>query len=195
MKYEIVIIDDAGGTERLANATDDTEFFDTEAIGRLISYIQSGLPSDVQRVSLIRTTDANGFQSLPLGVSKEIREVAEKALAARGAFAVAISVDPRAFDNAAFDKIELADTEAETALLTAIAALEAQVPQWQPIETPPVADQDVLLFCADTGEQFVGYNDGEGGTGRYKYADHPALEPIYCVPTHWCTLPPSPTGR
>lgn len=61
MRYKIVIIDDAGDTECLANATDDTEFFDTEAVGRLISYLQSGLPSDVQSVSLIRTTDADGF--------------------------------------------------------------------------------------------------------------------------------------
>jgi hypothetical protein len=60
---------------------------------------------------------------------------------------------------------------------------------WQPMSTAPDTDGDLLLFCADTGEQFVGYRSG---AGLFCYAIRPDGGRIVCRPTHWRPTPPPP---
>lgn len=61
--------------------------------------------------------------------------------------------------------------------------------EWQPIESAPTKPDDVLLYCADTGEQFVGFPRGDGRTWRTALT--PVCE-VMCEPTHWMPLPPPP---
>jgi hypothetical protein len=64
-------------------------------------------------------------------------------------------------------------------------------PNWQPIETATTTgDTDVLLYCADTGEQFVGYPSGDDHT-VWIYAHYRTGE-VGCRPSHWAPLPEGP---
>jgi hypothetical protein len=60
---------------------------------------------------------------------------------------------------------------------------------WQPIETAPKDEQDILLFEAEGGEQFVGFSKGDG---QYQYAYVPHGICVVCTPTHWQPLPAPP---
>lgn len=60
---------------------------------------------------------------------------------------------------------------------------------WQPIETAPNNSRDVLLYCEDTNEQFVGFKRTDN---LYQFAFHNGQQ-ILCIPTHWMPLPPPPT--
>jgi hypothetical protein len=64
-------------------------------------------------------------------------------------------------------------------------------PEWQPIETAPNIDE-VLVYCPDTGEQFVGYMNGDRDVGGFVFALGRDGEPIVCMPTHWRPLPAPP---
>lgn len=80
-----------------------------------------------------------------------------------------------------------AHTASLDALLTAIAALEAQVPQWQPIETAP---RDVNVLVYSTGTFYVAHFNTF--FNRWRNIDGPSF-PL-ATPTHWMPLPPAPTG-
>lgn len=51
---------------------------------------------------------------------------------------------------------------------------------------------DRLLYCADTGEQFVGEHLGGG---FFAYAVDRHGERIVCRPTHWQPLPEPPSDE
>ena len=55
---------------------------------------------------------------------------------------------------------------------------------WKPIETHPRHSDDVQLYCADTGEQFVGFLV-QGNQFQIAVS---AIGPIACIPTHWREL-------
>ncbi len=55
---------------------------------------------------------------------------------------------------------------------------------------PGIDDFDVLLYCADTKEQFVGEYIG---LELFQYAVDRHGEPIVCRPTHWQPLPEPPS--
>lgn len=78
-------------------------------------------------------------------------------------------------------------------LLTAIAALEAQVPQWQPIETVP-KDKFVLLIHG-MGRYVVA--EFVTRLGRWIAFNSTSPDTLWLdgfPPSHWMPLPPSPTG-
>ena len=51
---------------------------------------------------------------------------------------------------------------------------------------------DVLVYCADTGQQFVGEHIGRG---LFHYATDRHGERIVCTPTHWQPLPEPPSDE
>lgn len=65
--------------------------------------------------------------------------------------------------------------------------------QWQTIKSAP-KDREVLLFCAETGEQFVAFwgTDPEDGDQQWVFARSPSVSFIVRSPTHWCDLPTRP---
>jgi hypothetical protein len=65
--------------------------------------------------------------------------------------------------------------------------------EWQPIETAPTRG-DVLLYCAETGEQFVAFlgTSMEEGDQEWVFARGPDLAFIVRDPTHWQPLPEPP---
>lgn len=64
---------------------------------------------------------------------------------------------------------------------------------WQPIETAPM-DRDVLLFAAETGEQFAAFYGTamEDGDEQWVFARGKDIAFIVRNPTHWQPLPPPP---
>lgn len=66
-------------------------------------------------------------------------------------------------------------------------------PDWQPIETAP-KDREVLLYCAETDEQFVAFwgTDPEDGDTQWVFARSPAVSFIVRSPTHWREKPAAP---
>lgn len=99
-----------------------------------------------------------------------------------------------------------AHIDAKSTLLTAIAALEAQVPQWRDIETAPKDGTAILLHDNDAPGLPSGHADRCDGTNTYVAAWWEGAEAWICYmdavldprcpiePTHWMPLPPSPTG-
>lgn len=61
---------------------------------------------------------------------------------------------------------------------------------WMDIATHDGRKEDVQLFCADTGEQFVGF-PGEL-VGTFQFAASPSGN-VVCSPTHYRLLPAPPT--
>lgn len=65
---------------------------------------------------------------------------------------------------------------------------------WIPVgERMPDRDAEVLVYCADTKEQMVGYMERNGTEGWFRFASLPNGGGIYCNPTHWMPLPAAPT--
>lgn len=75
-------------------------------------------------------------------------------------------------------------------LITAIAALEAQLPQWQPIETVPKDGTHIIAYWSGYKRPVVAW---------WNQADQ-AFESLSLLndedrfPDYWMPLPPSPTG-
>lgn len=65
---------------------------------------------------------------------------------------------------------------------------------WQDIETAP-RDRDVLLFAAETGEQFAAFYGTamEDGDKQWVFARGKDIAFIVRNPTHWMPLPPPPS--
>ncbi|WP_368933821.1 DUF551 domain-containing protein [Citrobacter koseri] len=64
---------------------------------------------------------------------------------------------------------------------------------WIPVsERMPDRDAEVLVYCADTKEQMVGYMERNGTEGWFRFASLPNGGGIYCNPTHWMPLPAAP---
>lgn len=82
----------------------------------------------------------------------------------------------------------------------AIAAAEAAaglvtVPGWQPIESAP-RDREVLLYVAETNEQFVAFwgTCPQDGDTQWVFARGDNIAFLVRDPTHWAPLlPPPPT--
>jgi hypothetical protein len=64
---------------------------------------------------------------------------------------------------------------------------------WQPIETAPT-NGHVLLYCKETGEQFVAFlgTSIEEGDSAWIYARGRNVAFIVRNPTHWQQLPEAP---
>lgn len=62
--------------------------------------------------------------------------------------------------------------------------------KWQPIETAPDTFADVLLYCGETNEQFVGFRY-QLGKPKYQFAVCEGMKFI-CSPSHWMPLPEPP---
>lgn len=68
---------------------------------------------------------------------------------------------------------------------------------WQLIETAPTSG-DVLVFCADTGEQFVAFWTKNPMTDDVAWAyarfrdEAGDVNSVLCRPTHWMPLPEAP---
>lgn len=106
--------------------------------------------------------------SPPLGVSKAMQELVD-------------GLATTAMGDGCFD-LDDVDT-AKAALLTAIAALEAQVPQWQPIETAP-SGKELILYFPCTGQR-------HSPSEMVKVCRYPTDFPRQA--THWMPLLPAPT--
>jgi hypothetical protein len=65
-------------------------------------------------------------------------------------------------------------------------------PSWISVaDRLPGDSSDVIAYCEDTGEQFVGFHIGGG---EFQFAvDHRGQE-IVCTPTHWMPCPAAPVG-
>jgi hypothetical protein len=61
--------------------------------------------------------------------------------------------------------------------------------EWQPIATASKDGKDVLLYCADTEEQFVGFYRPREALYQYAMAHETR---VLCRPTHWMPLPAAP---
>lgn len=61
--------------------------------------------------------------------------------------------------------------------------------EWRDIETAPRDAQDVLVYCADTRQQFVG---SRWPDNSYQFAVWIDGTPICCRPSHWQPLPAPP---
>lgn len=87
--------------------------------------------------------------------------------------------------------VERLFTEAQ--LRSLIAERDAMRGGWQPIETAP-KDGEVLLYCAETGEQFVAFlgTNPEDGEQQWVFARSPNISFIVRDPTHWMPLPGAP---
>ncbi len=66
-------------------------------------------------------------------------------------------------------------------------------PHWRPIETAP-KDREILLFVAETGEQFAAFwgTDPEDGDTQWVFARGQGISFIVRDPTHWLPLPTPP---
>ena len=67
--------------------------------------------------------------------------------------------------------------------------------EWISVEhVRPDFDIDVLVFCADTGEQMVAYHRNDGLFHYATYVDSLSKKyvDIVCEPTHWQPLPEPP---
>lgn len=72
--------------------------------------------------------------------------------------------------------------------------------EWQHIETAP-RGHDVLVYCADTDEQFVAFwsmnpltDDTAFTYARFRDADGD-VSSVLCRPTHWMPLPNPPSDE
>lgn len=66
---------------------------------------------------------------------------------------------------------------------------------WQPIETAPRDGTDVLVFCADSKEMFVGFNNPDEGStdpSIFFTALTRSGTRIGCRPHFWMPLPEAP---
>ncbi|MGQ3081103.1 MULTISPECIES: hypothetical protein [Alphaproteobacteria] len=65
---------------------------------------------------------------------------------------------------------------------------------WQPIGTAPKRG-DVMLYCEETGEQFVAFwgTDATDGDQQWVFARSPDVSFIVRDPTHWAPCLPRPT--
>lgn len=115
----------------------------------------------------------------PLGVSEEMQELIDR-------FVSAVRNEVTA-KGLTYEPGRHARVVAEQSLLTTIAALEAQLPQWQPIETAPKDGTMVLIAWAGGGYPRTSrwLHNSQG----WAVATTQTLDP-----THWMPLPPSPTG-
>ncbi|EPO4915891.1 DUF551 domain-containing protein [Citrobacter koseri] len=67
---------------------------------------------------------------------------------------------------------------------------------WIPVsERVPDRYAEVLVYCADTKEQMVGYMERNGTEGWFRFASLPNGGGIYCNPTHWMPLPATPKQK
>lgn len=67
---------------------------------------------------------------------------------------------------------------------------------WRPIETAP-RDGDVLIYVAETNEQFVAFSGvcPDDGDRQWVFAQTHDHAHIIKSPTHWMPLPPAPEAR
>ena len=63
--------------------------------------------------------------------------------------------------------------------------------EWRDISSAPRDGTDILVYCADTGEQFVAFKPQWDNGNGWRYARTPAGV-VVCEPTHWRPLPQSP---
>ena len=80
----------------------------------------------------------------------------------------------------------------------AILALIQKEQRWQPIESAPRDGTDILVFCEDSGEQFVGFNNPAEGSDREDVFFTALLKSgkrVGCIPSHWQPLPTPPQGE
>lgn len=66
--------------------------------------------------------------------------------------------------------------------------------EWNPNMDEAPKDSDVLLYCAETGEQFVAFMGTaiEDGSKDWVFARGKDVSFIVRNPTHWRHLPPPP---
>lgn len=74
-------------------------------------------------------------------------------------------------------------------LLSRIAELEAQT-QWRDIESAP--KKELLLVCEENGDQYVASHHS---SNWWCYGQSDDGEPMFCLPTHWMPLPPTPSDE
>lgn len=84
------------------------------------------------------------------------------------------------------------DEDCEGLARAAIAAM-AEATDWQPIESAPQSGE-ILLYAAETGEQFVAFwgAEPEGGDQQWVFARGNGISFIVRDPTHWQPLPEPP---
>jgi len=61
---------------------------------------------------------------------------------------------------------------------------------WNPIGTAPT-QMDILVYCEDSGKQYVAYNDGIN-RDCFTYACISPGTFMKCLPSHWMPLPALP---
>ena len=69
---------------------------------------------------------------------------------------------------------------------------------WRDIESAPRDGTDILVFCEDSGEQFVGFNNPAEGSDREDVFFTALLKSgkrVGCIPSHWQPLPTPPQGE
>lgn len=139
--------------------------------------------------------------SPPLGVSKDIQKLVDEfdSIVTHNA-RLEGAEDPT---TSAEDQSDYTtEDEAKSALLTAIAALEAQVPQWQPIATAPKDGTPILTAIAGfvpSVNMWIDYGGRAGwGTDPEEFVQEEHFQAYWestrYEPSHWMPLPPFPTG-
>lgn len=91
------------------------------------------------------------------------------------------------------DTLEYIEEEATCAL-----ALIQKEQGWRDIESAPRDGTDILVFCEDSGEQFVGFNNPAEGSDREDVFFTALLKGgkrVGCIPSHWMPLPTPPQGE
>jgi hypothetical protein len=69
--------------------------------------------------------------------------------------------------------------------------------QWKPIETAPKNGDEILLFCPDTNELFIGYWCYIQNMWAYAIDnnDNDNYNFVSCEPSHWRLLPSAPKSK
>lgn len=79
-----------------------------------------------------------------------------------------------------------------------ILALIQKEQGWRDISSAPRDGTDILVFCEDSGEQFVGFNNPAEGSDREDVFFTALLKGgkrVGCIPSNWMPLPTPPQGE